>query len=146
MTSSGKWLRNSFIWLILALVVVLIIVLFFHSGSDATQVNVSTILNDMKTDIARNQTDTLLVSSDTITLTRGQGQSKESASINSTFDITQVLKDNNINYTNNSQLVLQYDTPSALGAWLNILGGLLPFLFIGGLLIFMMRQAQGSNN
>ncbi len=146
MTSSGKWLRNSFIWLILALVIVLIIVLFFHSGSDATQVNVSTILNDIKTDIARNQTDTLLVSSDTITLTRGQNQSKESANINSTFDVTQVLKDNNINYTNNSQLVLQYDTPSALGAWLNILGGLLPFLFIGGLLIFMMRQAQGSNN
>ncbi len=146
MTSSGKWLRNSFIWLILALVVVLIIVLFFHSGSDATQVNVSTILNDIKTDIARNQTDTLLVSSDTITLTRGQDQSKESANINSTFDITQVLKDNNIDYTNNKQLVLQYDTPSAVGAWLNILGGLLPFLFIGGLLIFMMRQAHGSNN
>ena len=146
MTSSGKWLRNSFIWLILALVVVLVIVLFFHAGSDATQVNISTILNDIKTDIARNQTDTLLVSSDTITLTRGQSQSKESANINSTFNITQVLKDNNIDYTNNRQLVLQYDTPSALGAWLNILGGLLPFLFIGGLLIFMMRQAQGSNN
>ena len=146
MTSSGKWLRNSFIWLILALVVILIIVLFFHSGSDATQVNISTILNDIKTDIARNQTDTLLVGSDSITLTRGQDQSKESANINSTFDITRVLKDNNIDYTNNRQLVLQYDTPSALGAWLNILGGLLPFLFIGGLLIFMMRQAQGSNN
>ncbi len=147
MTSSGKWLRNSFIWLILALVVVLIIVLFFHSGSDAAQVNISTILTDIKTD-ARNQTDTLLVSSDSITLTRGQDQSspKESANINSTFDITQVLKDNNINYTNNRQLVLEYDTPSSVDAWLNILGGLLPFLFIGGLLIFMMRQAQGSNN
>src|SRR5690242_17937020 len=148
MTSSGKWLRNSFIWLILALVVVLIIVLFFHSGSDATQVNVSTILNHIKTDIASNQTDTLLVSSDTIMLTRGQSQSasKESANINSTFDITQVLKDNAIDYTNNNHLVLQYDTPGTWGVWLNILGGLLPFLFIGGLLIFMMRQAQGSNN
>jgi cell division protease FtsH len=146
MTSSGKWLRNSFIWLILALVVVLIIVLFFHSGSDTTQVNVSTILNDIKTDIARNQADTLLVGSDTITLTRGQDQAKESANINSTFDITQVLKDNNIDYTNSKQLVLEYDTPSSVGAWLNILGGLLPFLLLGGLLIFMMRQAQGSNN
>ena len=146
MTSSGKWLRNSFIWLILALIVVLIIVLFFRSGSDATQVNISTILNDIKTDIAHNQTDTLLVSSDSITLTRGQNQSKESANTNSTFDMTRVLKDNNIDYTNNIQLVLEYDTPSAVGAWLNILGGLLPFLFIGGLLIFMMRQAQGSNN
>jgi cell division protease FtsH len=148
MTSSGKWLRNSFIWLILALIVVLIIVLFFHAGSDTAQVNISTILNDIKTDIAKNQTDTLVVASDTITLTRGQNQnsSKEAANINNTLDITKVLKDNNIDYTNSKQLVLQYDSPSAVGAWLNILGGLLPFLFIGGLLIFMMRQAQGSNN
>ncbi len=146
MTSSGKWLRNSFIWLILALVIVLVIVLIFHSGSDTTQVNISTILNDIKTDIAKNQTDTLLVGNDTITLTRGQNQSKESANINSTLDITKVLKDNTIDYTNSKQLVLQYDSPSAASAWLNILAGLLPFLFIGGLLIFMMRQAQGSNN
>jgi len=144
--SSGKWLRSSFIWLILALVIVLIIVLFFRTGSDTTQVNISTILTDIKTDIANNQTDTLDVASDTITLTRGQNDTKESANINSTFDITKVLKDNNIDYTNSKQLVLQYDSPSAVTAWLNILGGLLPFLFIGGLLIFMMRQAQGSNN
>src|SRR6266852_6259300 len=145
MTSNGKWLRSSFIWLTLALVIVLIIILFFHSGSDTTQVNISTILNDIKTDIARNQTDTLSVASDTITLTRGQSQSREAADINGTFDITKVLKDNNIDYTS-KLLVLQYESPSAAGAWLNILGGLLPFLFIGGLLIFMMRQAQGSNN
>src|SRR3984893_1047119 len=146
MTSSGKWLRNSFIWLILALIVVLIIVLFFHTGSDTKQVNISAILNDIKTDIAKNQTDTLLVSSDTITLTRRQNQPKEAANINNTLDITKVLKDNNIDYTNSHQLVLQYDSPSKVSAWLNNLGGLLPFLFIGGLLIFMMRQAQGSNN
>jgi cell division protease FtsH len=145
MTSNGKWLRSSFIWLILALVIVLIIILFFRSGSNTIQVNISTILNDIKTDMARNQTDTLSVSSDTITLTRGQSQSKEAADINGTFDITKVLKDNNIDYTS-KLLVLQYESPSAVGAWLNILGGLLPFLFIGGLLIFMMRQAQGSNN
>src|SRR5579863_1250008 len=146
MASSGKWLRNSFIWLILALVIVLIIVLFFHPASNATQVNISTILNDIKTDIGKNQTDTLSVSTDTITLTRSQNQTNEVANINNTFDITQVLKDNNIDYTNNRQLVLEYDAPSSLNAWLNILGGLLPFLFIGGLLIFMMRQAQGTNN
>src|SRR5436305_13262764 len=146
MTSSGKWLRNSFIWLVLALVIVLIIVLFFHSSSDTTSVNVSTILNDIQTDISKNQTDNLSVGTDTITLTRGQNGPKEAANINDTFDITKVLKDNGIDYTNNKHLVLQYDAPSALGAWLNILGGLLPFLFIGGLLLFMMRQAQGSNN
>src|SRR5712671_3530645 len=146
MSSSGKWLRTSFIWLVMLLAIVLIIVLFFRSPSDTKSVNVSTILTDIKTDMSKNQQDTLDVGSTTITLTRGQNGSKEDASINDTFDITRVLKDNGIDYTNNRLLVLQYDAPSALGVWLNILAGLIPFILIGGLLFFMMRQAQGSNN
>src|SRR4249919_2099917 len=146
MSTGGKWLRTIFIWLILALALVLIIIVFFRPSSDTTSVNVSTILNDIKTDMAKNQKDTLSVSTTAITLTRGQNSTKEVASINDTFDITKVLKDNGIDYTNSQLLVLQYEPPSALGSWLSILGGLIPFILIGGLLIFMMRQAQGSNN
>jgi cell division protease FtsH len=130
----------------LALALVLIIVVFFRPSSDSTTVNVSTILNDIKTDIAKNQKDTLSVSTNAITLTRGQNATKETANINDTFDITKVLKDNSIDYTNSQLLVLQYEPPSALGTWLSILGGLIPFILIGGLLFFMMRQAQGTNN
>src|SRR5438876_3310368 len=146
MSTGGKWLRTSFIWLILALALVLIIVVFFRPSSDTNSVNVSTILNDIKMDMAKNQKDTLSVSTNAITLTRGQNSTKEVANINDTFDITKVLKDNGIDYTNNQLLVLEYEPPSAVGAWLNILGGLIPFILIGGLLIFMMRQAQGTNN
>ncbi len=147
MSSNGKWLRTSFIWLVLALAIVLVIVVFFRPPSDTTTVNVSTILNDIRMDISKGQRDTLDVASNTITLTRGQNTSnKEQANINDTFDITRVLKDNNIDYTNNQLLVLEYQPPSALGAWLNILGGLIPFILIAGVLIFMMRQAQGTNN
>jgi cell division protease FtsH len=147
MPSSGRWLRISFIVVLIALAVV-VIVLIFRPLSETQPVNVSTILSDIKADMAKNQKDTLDVSSDTITLTRGQGQNapKEQANINDSFDITKVLKDNGIDYTNSKLLVLQYDPPSAVGTWLGILGGLIPFLLIGGLLIFMMRQAQGSNN
>src|SRR6266487_5644649 len=146
MSNSGKWLRTSIIWLIVALVVILVIVVFFRPSPNTTSVNVSTILNDIKTDMSKNQKDTLTVASNTITLTRGQNSNKEVANINESFDITKVLKDNNIDYTNNQLLVLQYEPPSAFGSWLNILGGLIPFILIGGLLIFMMRQAQGTNN
>src|SRR6266567_4775352 len=147
MPSSGRWRRISFIVVLIALAVV-VIVLIFRPLSETQPVNVSTILSDIKADMAKSQKDTLDVSSDTITLTRGQGQNapKEQANINDSFDITKVLKDNGIDYTNSKLLVLQYDPPSAVGTWLGILGGLIPFLLIGGLLIFMMRQAQGSNN
>jgi cell division protease FtsH len=146
MSSGGKWLRTSFIWLILALALVLLIIVFFRPSSDTSPADVSTILNHIKADVAKGQKDTLSVSATAITLTRGQSSIKDIANINDTFDVTQVLKDNGIDYTNGHLLVLQYEPPSALGAWLNILGGLIPFILIGGLLLFMMRQAQGSNN
>src|SRR5712691_4717645 len=148
MPSSGRWLRTTFILILTGLAVVLIVTFVFRPLPDTKSADVSTILADIRTDMAKNQRDTLDVASDTLTLARGQspGAPREQANINDSFDITKVLKDNNIDYTNNHLLVLQYEPPSALGIWLNILGGLIPFLLIGGLLFFMMRQAQGSNN
>jgi len=63
MSSSGKWLRTSFIWLVLALAIVLVIVVFFRPPSDTNSVNVSTILNDIRMDISTGQKDTLTVAS-----------------------------------------------------------------------------------
>jgi cell division protease FtsH len=146
MSSGGKWLRTSFIWLMIALAIVLIIFIFFRPSTDTNSVDVSTILNSIKADMAKGQKDTLSVGANTLTLTRGQDTTKQIANINDTFDVTQVLKDNGIDYTNTNLLVLQYEPPSSLSPWLNILGWLVPFLLIGGLLVFMMRQAQGSNN
>ncbi len=147
MSNNGKWIRTSLLLLLVTLAIVLVVV-FFRSPSDTQSVNVSTILADIKTDMNKHQQDTLNVASNTLTLTRGNAPdaAKETASINDTFDTTQVLKDNGINYSNSHLLVLQYEPPSALGAWVNILLSFIPFIAIGALLIFMMRQAQGSNN
>src|SRR5262245_25064684 len=95
MANNGKWLRTGLFWLLITLVVVVIAVFIFHSPSDTQSVNVSTILNDIKADIAKNQQDTLSVATGTITLTRGKAPnaSRESATINDSFDITKVLKD-----------------------------------------------------
>lgn len=41
---------------------------------------------------------------------------------------------------------LKAERPSDLGNWLAILGSILPMLFFAGVIYFMLRQAQGSNN
>ncbi len=41
---------------------------------------------------------------------------------------------------------LQVEPPSPWGEWLAILGSFLPFIFLAVLFIFLMRQAQGTNN
>ena len=43
-------------------------------------------------------------------------------------------------------ITLRAEPPSDLGNWLAILGSILPMLFFGGVIYFMLRQAQGSNN
>jgi cell division protease FtsH len=43
-------------------------------------------------------------------------------------------------------ITLKAERPSDLGNWLAILGGILPMLFFAGIIYFMLRQAQGSNN
>ncbi len=148
MSTNGKWLRTSLFWLLITLAVILVIVLIFRPQSDVRTVNVSTILSDIKTDTAKGQRDTLDIGSDTATLTRGAGTDpiKEAATINANFDATQVLKDNGIDYSNNKLLLLQYDTPSALWGLLTAIGSFIPFLIFGLILLFMLRQAQGSNN
>src|SRR6266700_8197340 len=140
-----RWLRTSIFWLLIALTIVLVIMFIFRTPSAIKQVNISTILSDTKSDLQAGKKDTLQISGTTITLMRGTeaNTSKESAIVNENFDITRVLKDNNIDYTNTDQLTLQYETSSAIWAWLGALGGLLPFLLFGLLLLFIIRQAQG---
>lgn len=145
MFRSGKWLRPSVIWLVVILVIGLVIVLFFRQSTNTQQVTVSSMLAHIQTDIHNNQVDTVEVGNSTLTLTRGTQLTREVANINDSFDITTVLKDNGINYTSQN-LILEYDQQSSNGAWLNILAGLIPFLLIAALLVFMIRQAQGSNN
>ena len=41
---------------------------------------------------------------------------------------------------------IQVEPPSPWGEWLAILGSFLPFVFLAVLFIFLMRQAQGTNN
>jgi cell division protease FtsH len=148
MPSTGKWLRNSLLWLLLAIAIVLILVVFFRPQSGAKTVTVSTLLSHLKADLHNGVQDTLNVGTNTLTLTRGATSSaqREVANINASFDITRVLRDNDIDYTNNRLLTLQYEAPSSLGAWLNLLGGLIPFVLIAVIVIILLRQAQGTNN
>lgn len=148
MSTNRKWLTTSIFWLLAIVTIVLVMVFIFRPQTEVNAVNVSTILQHIKQDTNKGQQDTLSVGNDTLTLVRGPGQNaeRESATVDDTFDITTVLKDNGIDYSNNSYLVLQYEAPSQVWNWVSVIGGLIPFLLIAALLVFIFRQAQGSNN
>jgi cell division protease FtsH len=148
MSKKRKWLGTSFFWLLVLLIAILIIVFIVRPQTYVKPVSVSMLLSDLKTDISHQQLDTLTVSNGSLTLTRGQATNapQESATIASSFDATRVLKENTIDYANPQILKLQYESPSPIWNWLGALGTFIPFILIFALLIFMFRQAQGSNS
>ncbi|HTK10877.1 MAG TPA: ATP-dependent zinc metalloprotease FtsH [Ktedonobacteraceae bacterium] len=149
MSIRGRWLKTSIFWLLIMLTIIVVIVFIFRTQTNTRQVNISTILNDIKSDLQAGQKDTLQISGTTLTLIRGHSTgtaTREYANVNDSFDITRVLHDNNIDYTNTDQLTLQYEQPDAIWNWLGALGGLLPFILIALFLLFVIRQTQGTSN
>src|SRR6266511_4207060 len=98
----SRWLRNSFIYLLILVAVIAIVFSFFQPGGGSPTKDLGTVIQDAKT-----------------------GQVK--------------------------QLEIQGDTikvkePSQFGNWLGLLINFLPLIIFGAILLFMMRQAQGSNS
>ncbi|MDQ3549881.1 MAG: ATP-dependent zinc metalloprotease FtsH, partial [Chloroflexota bacterium] len=60
-------------------------------------------------------------------------------------DIYQALEQYGIN-VGTSELQIDIQQSSQWGAWIGALGIFLPFLLLIGIVVFMMRQSQGSNN
>ncbi len=151
---SGKWVRNS-VWLLVIIAVLLLLYLIIKPDTSIVNVNLSDIITHVQQDVSKGyHDDKITIASNKVTLDR-HGGIHEDATVDDNFIITTVLKDNSIHYapyTDSSgisqpaDVTLVYEPPSTLSYLLNILTAFLPFLVIGGVLIFMMRQAQGSNN
>jgi cell division protease FtsH len=61
-------------------------------------------------------------------------------------DLTQTLLDLGVTSQALDQVDLTVQPPSGWAEWLSILGTLLPFIFLAVIFLFLMRQAQGTNN
>jgi cell division protease FtsH len=62
------------------------------------------------------------------------------------LDLTESLLSLGVSTQALDQVDIQVKPPSPLGEWLAILGSFLPFIFLAILFLFLMRQAQGTNN
>jgi cell division protease FtsH len=146
--SYRRWFRVSIFWLLAILVLFLIIVYVLQPQPYTKTTNVSTILTHIKADMKKNQQDVLTVENDTLILTRGKTihAPQETATINDSFDITSVLQNNKIDYTNTHHLTLQYEDSNPIWERLSTLANIIPFLFFGLLIIFILRQSRGTNN
>ncbi len=140
---NNRWMRNGFVYLIIAVAVLAVLFIVFSPSGNTPQYSYSELLADVQNDVLAGSRPQLYVTgSDTVQYTNSGGVTR-AAAIGSETDVISDLRASNINL---NQVEVEYAEPSRLGGILGGLFSFLPIIFIVGLLFFMMRQAQGSNN
>jgi cell division protease FtsH len=156
----AKWLRNSFVYLVILVLLLAIAYSLLNHGSSEKSVSISQVMTTITSDIQQcpsygtgdtTSYDQVNVDGSAVHLTRsarciGQGQDQKFvAQLGDNDTFTDYLK-NNDPVIPVRRIILTNTAPSQLGSWVQLLGGFLPLLVFAGLIFFMMRQAQGSNN
>ncbi len=138
---SSRWVRNGLIYLIIVVIVVALFYNVYSASTGPTSVPITTVAKDVR----EGRVSKILVSGDDLTITRTSGvevvSRKEPGA-----DITDVLTNLGVTQEMLNNITIEVQTPSEWGGWLAILSSFLPLLLIGGLLLFMMRQAQSGNS
>ena len=133
-------MRNSFIYLLIIVAVIAIFFTMIRGGFGGTEERpISDILGWAKD----GQVQEIVVQGEKLTVMRGGEKFK--SRIGENTDIFEVLRQKGIE-TEAGGLNVRFKGGGGLGAFWGILIYLLPLIFFGGLIFFMMRQAQGGNN
>ena len=135
----GRLLRNSLIWVIVLVgVVAVVYTLMGQTGSDKQEVT----LSEFVTDVKQGRVSDVDLDGNTVTykLTNGDQQFKTKLEKGDT--VRQVLEDNGVPLENQPEVHIK----GGGFPWGTILINAVPLLLFGGLLIFLMRQAQGTNS
>ena len=136
-----RWMRNSFIYL---LIIVAVIAIFFTLFSDPLGGSREVSLTEVMDLVARGSVETIEISGDKLTIFTRSGETLTSRKEEGS-SIVEVLANADVDPLANGVQVLVKGS-SGLGSFFGILINFLPLIFFGAVLLFMMRQAQGSTN
>jgi cell division protease FtsH len=138
----NKWLRNSFVYLI---IFVAVIALWFTIVNPASSENPKTV-NDFVASAKAGQVERVVTTEGSNRMTmRLKGDTKEYA-VNRPDGVTVIDLLNEAGVPSESWPPIETRAASQWQGWISTLSFILPTLFLIGIFIFMMRQAQGSNN
>ncbi len=138
----GRWLRNSFIYLLILVAIVAIVFTILQPGGDKPQ---KQPLTDFIELVDAGKVDEVKVNNTKLTYTlTDTGDLKYRTEMEKGDTVRGVLVDAGIPPAEFPKIVLS--GPSPWTNYLALLINFLPILIIVGILFFFLRQAQGSNN
>ncbi|HEX2037142.1 MAG TPA: ATP-dependent zinc metalloprotease FtsH [Chloroflexota bacterium] len=136
-----RWLRNSFVYLVIMVAVLAIFFTLFSPPAKESQIGLSELYALIVRDAKSNRIDEIVIQGNRIIANTSEGRK-----VAVKADRTDVLADLNQRGVRDEQVKLEVREPNQFASWLGIIGSFLPVIIFGALLLFMMRQAQGSNN
>jgi cell division protease FtsH len=140
----AKWLRNSFFYfIVLVFLIAFLVAIFNRGGGSNSNDNLSNLMAAAKADARGGHQDVLVQDGQNLTLTSRPNGQDVHASLGPNDTLSQYLA---LYHVDPTTIQIKNQPPSSLNAWIGLFGGFIPVLIFGGLLLFMMRQAQGSNN
>src|SRR5690242_11997207 len=128
---SSRWLRNSFIYLLILVAVVAIVFSFFHGGSDSKSIPYSEVL----TSASDHTLDSVQVSGQSLDVRKKNDQTKYTSRIGSNTDLEKDLKDAGASLTGSGDaaITVKYKSPSSYGDILGLLVTFAPILVFGAI-------------
>jgi cell division protease FtsH len=144
--SENKWLRNSFVWIIIMAAMLLLFFLFMGRSTPDQEIPISSAADDVNKGLvvkAVTQED-----SNTVTLcyTADCKGKRQTTTKETGISFVETLEKYGVSPEKRSALVTSVEKAPTWGNYLSILGFLLPTLILVGAFVFMMRQAQGTNS
>ena len=140
---SNRWLRNSFVYLMIIVGVIVIIYTLVLPPGGGEEKPVSEVIAAAK----NNQLDRIEVNGDRLTVyPKGADAASYRSKLERSDSITSLLLESGVDLTAPGSVKIQSKGSSGLSSFFGLLLNFLPLIIFGGLILFMMRQAQGSNN
>ena len=136
----SRWLRNSFIYLLILVAVIAIVFSFFQPGGGSPTKELGTVIQDAKT----GQIKQIEIQGDTLNIVRKDGEKYKSRKEQG-GQLSQLLRDEGVDLGPQG-VQIKVKEPSQFGNWIGLLINFLPLIIFGAILLFMMRQAQGTNS
>jgi len=138
---NNRWMRNSLVYLVIIVAVITIFFMFVDQPvNGTTDIGVNEVIELAKNSSGSNRLD-IVVKGDSLNISDGlntfKSQKEEGSSI------AQMLMDAEVPSSNYK---LEVDAGGGFGSIFGLLIGFLPLILFGGILLFMMRQAQGNSN
>lgn len=141
MNTNNQWFRNGFVYLLILVALGALFFNIFQPSRPVASVPISRIAQDVQNDLVKK----ISVHASDITVEYKDGTMR-TASIKRDSTIEGTLKDLGVADDKRLAVDIVYENSMQLDNILGLLGTILPFILIAGLLFFLMRQAQSGNN